>query len=201
MYEPRDRTHPQHKETTLVWKLLECSLLIPIVILPYNTLSTGFLSLVGRYTLGDKLQDVAATDHSVCTGRVNSCSNTLGLHVAATNRFACTGEFVWKSLSLQQNFDVATSRKKSNQTEFVRLVAATKFFCSHKNLHKNSPVHSERFVAATCRLVHVPICGWNPLAPVVQTLDSAIHRINHYPADKCYGNQLRYPLDSDLSGG
>ena len=23
------------------------------------------------------------------------------------------------------------------------------------------------------------------LAPVVQTLDSAIHRINHYPADKC----------------
>ena len=40
-----------------------------------------------------------------------------------------------------------------------------------------------------------------PQAPVVQTLDSAIHRINHYPADKYYGNQLRYPLDSDLSGG
>ena len=37
--------------------------------------------------------------------------------------------------------------------------------------------------------------------PVAQTLDSAIHRINHYPADKYYGNQLRYPLDSDLSGG
>ena len=41
---------------------------------------------------------------------------------------------------------------------------------------------------------------FNCLAPVVQTLDSAIHRINHYPADKYYGNQLRYPLDSDLSG-
>ena len=39
------------------------------------------------------------------------------------------------------------------------------------------------------------------LAPVVQTLDSTVHRINHYPADKYYGNQLRYPLDSDLSGG
>ena len=38
-------------------------------------------------------------------------------------------------------------------------------------------------------------------APVVQTLDSTIHRINHYPADKYYGSQLRYPLDSDLSGG
>ena len=42
---------------------------------------------------------------------------------------------------------------------------------------------------------------FNCLAPVVQTLDSTIHRINHYPADKYYGNQLRYPLDSDLSGG
>ena len=39
------------------------------------------------------------------------------------------------------------------------------------------------------------------LAPVVQTLDSAIQRINHYPADKYEGNQLRSPLDSDLSGG
>ena len=38
-------------------------------------------------------------------------------------------------------------------------------------------------------------------APVVLTLDSAIPRINHYPADKYYGNQLRPPLDSDLSGG
>ena len=43
--------------------------------------------------------------------------------------------------------------------------------------------------------------GQNVQAPVVQTLDSAIQRINHYPADKCYANQLRYPLDSDLSGG
>ena len=27
--------------------------------------------------------------------------------------------------------------------------------------------------------------GANDLAPVVQRLDNAIHRINHYPADKC----------------
>ena len=33
-------------------------------------------------------------------------------------------------------------------------------------------------------------------------LGSAIHQINdHYPVDKYYGNQLRYPLDGDLSGG
>ena len=38
-------------------------------------------------------------------------------------------------------------------------------------------------------------------APVVQKLDSAIHQINHYPADTYYAKQLRYPLDSDLSAG
>ena len=51
--------------------------------------------LKGRYTLGDKLlQQVAATDHSVCTGRETSCSNKVRRHVAATNCFVCTGEFL-----------------------------------------------------------------------------------------------------------
>ena len=88
----------------------------------------------GRYTLGDKLQQhVAATDHSMWTDRATSCSNTVRRHVAATNRSVCTGESLWKSLSPQRNFVAATSRKKSNQTESVRLVAATKFCCSDKH--------------------------------------------------------------------
>ena len=37
--------------------------------------------------------------------------------------------------------------------------------------------------------------------PVVQTLDTAIHQINHYPADKYLENRLHYPLDRDLSTG
>ena len=39
------------------------------------------------------------------------------------------------------------------------------------------------------------------LAPVVQRVDNAIQRINHYPVDSvvCFANT--YPLDSDLSGG
>ena len=39
------------------------------------------------------------------------------------------------------------------------------------------------------------------LATVVQRLDNAIHRINHYPVDSlvCFVNT--YPLDSDLFGG
>ena len=38
-------------------------------------------------------------------------------------------------------------------------------------------------------------------APVVQTMDSAIRRINHYPLDNSIGFASVYPLDSDLSGG
>ena len=52
---------------------------------------------------------------------------------------------------------------------------------------------------------HVPDIGSteleDALAPVVQTLDSAIHRINHYPADSVIDFRNTYWLDSDLSGG
>ena len=44
-------------------------------------------------------------------------------------------------------------------------------------------------------------CSFAPLAPVVQKLDSAIHRINHYPVENAIGFPNTYPLDSDLSGG
>ena len=38
-------------------------------------------------------------------------------------------------------------------------------------------------------------------APVVQRLNSAIHRINLYPADSVIDFRDTFPLDSDLSGG
>ena len=40
-----------------------------------------------------------------------------------------------------------------------------------------------------------------PQAPVVQKVDSAIHRINHYPMDNTKEFVNTYPLDSDLSDG
>ena len=55
---------------------------------------------------------------------------------------------------------------------------------------------SKRMLATYMQRMHN-----NNLAPVVQKLDNAIHQINHHPPDKCLGNQLRYPLDIDLSGG
>ena len=39
------------------------------------------------------------------------------------------------------------------------------------------------------------------LAPVVQTLDSTIHRIKIYPVNDAIGFPNTYLLDSDLSGG
>ena len=38
-------------------------------------------------------------------------------------------------------------------------------------------------------------------APVVQKVDNAIHRINHYPLDSAIGFPNTYPWDSDLSVG
>ena len=36
------------------------------------------------------------------------------------------------------------------------------------------------------------------LAPFVQTLDSVIHRINHYPGDSVIDFRNTYPLDSAI---
>ena len=48
------------------------------------------------------------------------------------------------------------------------------------------------------------VTGSNPvevLAPVVQTSDSAIHWINHYPADSVIDFRNTFPRGSDLCGG
>ena len=95
----------------------------------------------GQNTLGDKLQQhVAVTNYSLCTGRATSCSNKMGRHIAVTNHFVCTTEFLVAARICQ----------KLNRTEFVHLVVVTKFCCREEVFHKNSPVHTRRFVAATC---------------------------------------------------
>ena len=51
---------------------------------------------------------------------------------------------------------------------------------------------------------HVPDIGSTELegalAPVVQTLDSAIHWINHYPMDNAVVFHDTYPLNSTVGG-
>ena len=55
-------------------------------------------------------------------------------------------EFLWKSLSLQQNFVAATSRTNSVWFDFLRLVAVVKFCCGDKFSQKFSSTHE-----AICR--------------------------------------------------
>jgi len=100
------------------------------------TLTCNILSWLckGRYTLGDKLQQrVTATRCSDKSLRVY-WRIFVKIFVAAT-------EFV-----------AATRRTDSVWFDFLQFVAATKFCCRDKDFHKNSPVHTKRFVAATCRL-------------------------------------------------
>ena len=64
-----------------------------------------------------------------------------------------------------------------------------------------SEVFKEQFVLYCC---HPPFFdGAVCLAPVVQTMDSAIHPTNQYPLDNSisFATCIVYPLDSDLSGG
>ena len=77
------------------------------------------------------------------------------------------------------HFVAATSRRKSNQFEFVRLVAATKFCCSDKDFHENSPVHTERFVAAMA--VAMTCCSdlspsvYRPLSTLIEIIRIPVH--------------------------
>ena len=54
-----------------------------------------------------------------------------------------------------------------------------------------------RFISRLSMIISVNIV----LAPVVQTLDSAIQWINIYSVDSAIGFPNTYPLDSDLSDG
>ena len=68
-------------------------------------------------------------------------------------------------------------------------------------LPKSSFRNKERLCVASCKRIRIPksdrflLVESGILAPVVQKLDIAIHRINCYPVDKYYEIQLRYPLE------
>ena len=65
----------------------------------------------------------------------------------------------------------------------------------------------DRINGLTC-FIPIQMCGKDvvgivtfDLVPVVQKVDSDIHRINLYPLDSAIGFPNTYPLDGDLSGG
>ena len=61
-------------------------------------------------------------------------------------------------------------------------------------------IHLYSLISVTCMVVGTTDES-KLLAPVVQKVDNAIHRINLYPLDSAIVFHNIYPLDSDLSGG
>ena len=71
----------------------------------------------------------------------------------------------------------------------------------HQHFHSNgTPVitpQAPQSVVSSCLCEMIAVI----LAPVVQKVDSTIHRINPYSLDSAISFHNTYPLDSDLSGG
>ena len=63
-----------------------------------------------------------------------------------------------------------------------------------------SPINSLPFIAVQGPVVQKVDNAIHQLL-VIQTLDSSIHRINHYPVDSANDFPNTNLLDSDLSGG
>ena len=74
-------------------------------------------------------------------------------------------------------------RHNKSHIDFLWLVAATNFCCGDKDFHKNSPVHTERSVAATCRLTLLlqlvvrPVhTEWSVTATCCSNLSPSVYR-------------------------
>ena len=72
--------------------------------------------------------------------------DTLQRQIAWCVPGVCTGGFLWKSLSLQQVVQIQSDLIFCDLLQRQNSVAETTIFT------KNYPVHTRRFVAATCRL-------------------------------------------------
>ena len=87
-------------------------------------------------------------------------------HVTATNRFVCTGQFLWKSLSPQQNFVAATCHKKSNHT-----ICAT---CWSNKILLQRQRFSQKFSSTNEAICHCDV----PLQSVAATsCSTCTHRV------------------------
>ena len=86
--------------------------------------------------------------------------------------------------------------------KIITLIIITNIIINHSDLAASDQLDQMKVLLDQFFITLIGLCQISKfLAPVVQTMDSAVHRINHYPADKHYQNQLSYPVDSDLSSG
>ena len=100
---------------------------------------------------------------------------------------------------LKQTAPVLKKIVRYSELHYSKDPVITSHLVNSKNIHYSRVI--KYIIITKNSIVHVEDSISIHLAPVVQTSDSAIHRINHYPADSVIDFRNTYPLDSDLSGG
>ena len=120
----------------------------------------------------------------------------------------CGSEELWSSAEIVRNMDVFfikclnCSEELEETYQFCSRCGAAVLLgyftpfeagpCSG-NVYNNCLL-SRALIGSFLSSIRVPV-------RVVQKVDNAFHRINHYPADSVFYFVNTYPLDSDLSGG
>ena len=113
--------------------------------------TSGTESLLGGWIVGSSLVSIRQTDiflSVALTRHFTFLTRNFSVpwnFVAAANRLVCTGG-LWKSLPLQQVAQLQSDMIFCDLLQRQNSVAETTIF------RKNYPVHTKRFVAATCRL-------------------------------------------------
>ena len=98
-----------------------------------------------RYTL------VAATRRGDRSLHLFRSDDQLQQHVAATRRSDKSLRVCWRIFV--KIFLSATEFCRCNKSQKIKSDCICATCCGDKDFHKNSPLHTERFAAATCRLV------------------------------------------------
>ena len=151
----------------------------------------------------------------------NCATRHTSLTSGKTNLIIITVDFIHAALNLvsflrvcrlfMQQRGIIPLRWKMEVREMEHLVKIIKVtsaqylpserpYCNQYIHHRShGPLQWQRTEIA-CRIEYFPM-DWKKQAPVVQKVDNAIHRINHYPLDIAIGFAITYPVDSDLSGG
>ena len=81
--------------------------------------------------------------------------------------------------------------KDHNLRDFTSAVQYMKHFINHLTLIPHGLIRTNKWPAPN-------VSGLIAQAPVVQMVDNAIHRINHYPLDIAIGFAITYPVDSAI---
>ena len=74
-----------------------------------------------------------------------------------------------------------------------------KVWSCYDNVWQMTSLQDNIMIFSSCVKYFFTLFGsFNRQAPVVQKVDNAIHRINHYPLDTAIGFAITYPVDSAI---